>query len=109
MYHQSGIGVKCIFVDQSKKGFLYSPNFDKPINIPFWKETTVGAIFESQAHTKFNVFLVWDTESVVHTAIYTAETMKGPQCISVSTQTTILPFGYLPILFLNDSLICQAF
>eukprot|EP00842_Homolaphlyctis_polyrhiza_P006436 jgi/Hompol1/6794/HPOL_005093-RA len=59
-----------------------------------------GVLWETAPLAGRYVFLAWD-DSTLTTFVYTPFTVKGPQCRGLVSNTTHLPYGLKPVLFLD--------
>ncbi|KAI8903563.1 hypothetical protein EDD86DRAFT_230891 [Gorgonomyces haynaldii] len=97
LYGQPKNGSKIVFVDDTQ-GFVYSPTID-PLAISGWSEKTLGALWSDRS-----VFVTWESNHL--TTHVLSNTLQGRKIISLS-ETTHLSYGYRPLLFYGNAVVCQ--
>lgn len=103
---QPGSGVKLILIDEKDAAFVYNPLTESATPIGGWNINFQSAQWETDPTPGRNMFVAW-TDSIVATFSYHTYSLKGSQCIALHVNTK-LPFGFKPILFKNNAIICQS-
>jgi WD repeat-containing protein 19 len=102
IHAQPGNGTKIILVDEESNSCVYCPIINQTVAIKTPSGSS-NAMWEITG--KKPVFVTW-SNSVVTTHVYANYTLKGPQCYPLSV-TTMLPFGFKPLIFKSGTLVCQ--
>jgi hypothetical protein len=98
--------MKCIFVDESNTAFVFNPISESSVPIIGWNSNYIGALWETDAKAGRCMFVAW-TDSIIAVYSFHNYSLKGPQCIALHVNTK-LPFGFRPILFKDNAVICQS-
>ncbi len=98
--------MKFILIDESNNAGVFNPLTESSVNISGWNSNYLGAMWETDPKPGKNLFIAW-TDSIIAAFSFHNYSLKGPQCIALHVNTK-LPFGFKPVLFKDDSAICQS-
>ncbi len=95
-----------ILIDENDTAVVFNPLTESSVSIVGWNSSYVGALWETESKPGHNMFIAW-TDSIMSTYSFHSHSLKGAQCIALHVNTK-LPFGFKPILFKENSVVCQS-